>query len=70
VEFYKEALRRCNEAEVGSEESREVGLVMEWIWHVVFGEEMVVAMDDVRKVQGRVQEFDLAVLSDRPWCVR
>ena len=43
VEFYERVLEVLDSAEPGTEESREGGLVMEWIWHIAFGEDFGVS---------------------------
>jgi hypothetical protein len=66
VEFYERALEVLDRAEPGTEESREGGLVMEWIWHIVFGEDFVVS--EVEELARRADTFDVATLEKRPWC--
>jgi hypothetical protein len=68
LSFYEEALAVVNEAEEGSEESRKKGLLMEWVWHVVFGESWVA--EDVAELLPRVGDFDQATLEERAWCVQ
>ena len=52
------------------EESRNVGLLMEWVWHMVFGEGAVVEDEAVRGLLDRVNEIEQAVLGERSWCVK
>jgi hypothetical protein len=69
-QFYVDALDMCNEATEGAEDSRTMGLTLEWIWHVVFGESHIVPQDDVASLLDKVDMFDQATLEHRPWCLR
>ena len=64
------------------EESREMGLLMEWVWHYIFGEEAI-SKELLRDVGGggsigggggsdivnKLWEFEQATLEGRSWCV-
>ncbi|GMH91581.1 hypothetical protein TrVE_jg5536 [Triparma verrucosa] len=52
-----------------SEESRKMGLLLEWIWHGLFGEEWVIDDETVSGLLGRVDEIEQASLSGRAWCI-
>ena len=71
LSFYEEALGRMYDAEPHpSEESRRAGLLMEWVWHMVFGEGPVADDEALEALLGRVDDIEQAVLGERSWCVR
>ena len=65
--FYEEALEvMYREGGEGKEESRKVGLVMEWIWGYIFGGGVL--GEGLERLVEKIGEVEQVSLRDRSWC--
>jgi len=67
-EFYERALEVMYSAK-DKEESRKMGLLMEWVWHMIFGEPQIIDRDEVKNLLPSLMDFEQASLRQRNWCV-
>lgn len=54
---------------VSREESRRYGLLMEWLWHYLFGEPAM-AHEELRPLLPLLPDADRLALTSRPPCLR
>ena len=68
-EFYEKALEVMYSAK-DKEESRKMGLLMEWVWHMIFGESQIIDREEVKSLVPILMEYEQMSLPERSWCVR
>lgn len=71
VAFYQNALEvMYREGAESREASRKLGLLMEWLWHYIFGEGAVAQEDELLPLAPILPHVERLAIARRPPCLR